>query len=270
MRPACARLEVPSVGEARAEPSCESSPGSVAACWPAGAAAARAHRGSEASTRPFHAAFACAWRPRALSSTSASVCCHEHDHGPLEPPCRRQVARPGGCLFASPPVSRGVSRSRRSRAGSGVKDPNLDALLRDCSRGRLRPNPDRFRLLVSRAPLFAPVWMDTGRGRRRRRCARLRGARTEGSCCAGVPRRIPILTNPRGLPSQGGSNRAGCVAWACRSGPGRGPRLFHRRRFRARDARTGSGGSATRRGGMETIRSLAGGPQRPLATSAFE
>lgn len=270
MRPAFARLEVPSVGEARAEPSRESSPGSAAARWPAGTAAARFRRCSGASTRPFHAAFACAWRPRALSSTSASVCCHEHDHGPLEPPCRRRVARPGGCFFASPPVSRGCRAAAEAGQGQGSRSPNLDALLRDCSRGRLRPNPDRFRLLVSRAPLFAQVWRDTGRGRRRRRCARLRGARTEGSCGIGVPRRIPILTNPRGLPSQGGSNRAGCVSWACRSWPGRGPRLFHRRRFRARDARTGSRGSAPWRGGMETIRSLAGGPQRPLATSAFE
>jgi hypothetical protein len=76
-----------------------------------GAAAARFHRGSGASTRPFHAAFACAWRPRALSSTSASVCCHEHDHGPLEPRAGdRSRGREAAFCFTS-----GFPRVSRSR-----------------------------------------------------------------------------------------------------------------------------------------------------------
>lgn len=269
MRPACARLEVPSVGEARAEPSRESSPGSAAARWPAGAGATRAHRGSGASTRPFHAAFACVWRPRALSSTSASVCRHEHNHGPLEPPCRRQVARPGGCFFASPPVSRGVAQPpKRGRVRGRGTEPR-----RSPSRllaPETSPQPRSLQAPRVASAALCPGLEDTGRGRRRRRCARLRGARTEGSCGAGVPRRIPIPTNPRGLPSQGGSNRAGCAVWPAGAGQD-AVRAF----FTTGDSVRGTLARApeARPRGVEEWRPFArlpGRPQRPLATSAFE
>lgn len=257
MRPACARLEVPSVGEARAEPSRESSPGSAAARWPAGAGATRAHRGSGASTRPFHAAFACVWRPRALSSTSASVCRHEHNHGPLEPPCRRQVARPGGCFFASPPVSRGVAQPPK--------------------RGRVRGRENRTSTLsvaIARAGDFAPTPIASGSSCRERRSlpgSGGHGERTASPSVRSLARRAhrrvvrcrgsaknPDTHQPEGPSIAGRLESSRMRRLACRSWPGRGPRLFHHRRFRTRDARTGSRGSASRRGGMETIRSLAG------------
>jgi hypothetical protein len=61
-----------------------------------------------------------------------------------------------------------IEGDRRRYAGPGVeKEPNLDIPHRDCSRRRLRPNPDRSGHLLSRAPPFALSGKTWGRERYR-------------------------------------------------------------------------------------------------------
>lgn len=124
--------------------------------WPVVAAAARVHRGSKTSTRPgYRAPLSRAFRgPHALPRLLQMFCFHEHDHGPLEHP--RPPNPWFGTIASSTERNLSIEGDRRRYAGPGVeKEPNLDIPHRDCSRRRLRPNPDRSGHLLSRAPLFA-------------------------------------------------------------------------------------------------------------------
>jgi hypothetical protein len=85
--------------------------------------------------------------------------------------------------------------------GQGSRTPCLDTPHRDCSRRRLRPNPDRFGHLLSRTPassLSGVTWGEIDAAFAARAC-KARVAR--GPCGARFPRRNRTLTNPRGLPS---------------------------------------------------------------------
>jgi len=74
-----------------------------------------------------------------------------------------------GRLPARPKRNLSIEGDRRRYAGPGVeKEPNLDVPHRDCSRRRLRPNPDRSGHLVSRAPPVALSGKTWGRERYRR------------------------------------------------------------------------------------------------------
>jgi hypothetical protein len=76
-----------------------------------------------------------------------------------------------GCRFdRSLPFDR--RRPPRVRGVRGRGSPSLGAPSRDCSRKRLRPNPDRLRHLVSRALSVTRSGVDVGDGRSRQRRAR--------------------------------------------------------------------------------------------------
>jgi hypothetical protein len=77
-----------------------------------------------------------------------------------------------GCRSRSIVASR--SRTNRRRySGSGAEGtPCLGLPSRDCSRERLRPNPDRFRHLVSRSLPVSRSGVDEGDRRSRQRRAR--------------------------------------------------------------------------------------------------
>jgi hypothetical protein len=164
--------------------------------WPTGAGAARAHRDSrprlDLSPRRFRGLLlaACA------STTSADRCFNEHDDGPLEHPGR-------GNPWPEWPPRRSIVASRSAATaegpqGQGSRTPSLDAPSRDCSRERLRPGPDCFRHLVSRALPVRPV-----RSRRGRRAkppalrALARRAQRQGGKIDRSPRRNPTITGPR-------------------------------------------------------------------------
>jgi len=92
-------------------------------------------------------------------------------------------------------------QSPELREVRGRENPTLDAPHRDCSRWRLRPNPDRSEHLLSRASPFSPVWSDVGEGL---------AASAAPACkaCARKGRATPVfreeeraLTNPRCFPS---------------------------------------------------------------------
>jgi hypothetical protein len=108
-------------------------------------------------------AFAGVFRPRALPrllqidvSTSTAK-----DHPNI--PCQHNAWQ-GRLLVRSIVASR--SSSRRRYAGSGAEDHRiLGAPSRDCSRERLRPDPDRFRLLASRSLRVAPPGGGEGTGK---------------------------------------------------------------------------------------------------------
>jgi len=104
------------------------------------------------------------WRPRALPrllqvNVSASTTTDRSnipDHGKWSG--RLPVDRES-------PLDRG---SRRRYAGPGVEKHRLSTLsTSDCSRGRLRPDPDLLGHLLSRTPYSFPVRSDVGRGRYR-------------------------------------------------------------------------------------------------------
>jgi hypothetical protein len=166
--------EVPSTGEARRTSSLARVRSRVRRHhWPVVAAAARVHRGSKTSTRPgYRAPLSRAFRgPHALPRLLQMFCFHEHDHGPLEHP--RPPNPWFGTIASSSERNLSIEGDRRRYAGPGVeKEPNLDIPHRDCSRRRLRPNPDRSGHLLSRAPLFALSGKTWGgqRYRQRRAC----------------------------------------------------------------------------------------------------
>jgi hypothetical protein len=262
-------LEAPSTGGDLTERPFEHPRRCAARRWPAGTAAARVHRRSRTPTRPLSVRCRerlrgrvrcfgfCRWmspraRPRTFRTSRAA------GERPGRLPCSIESHLPIG----QPP------KVRRVR---GRETPCLDTPHRDCSRRRLRPNPDRFGHLLSRTPassLSGVTWGESDAAFARRAC-KAREAR--GPCGARFPRRNRTLTNPRGLPSLAvrGANgdRLFRGRQACRGDCAQ--RLFHQPKARARDARTGFAGSATRRGRAASC-SITDGPQRPLTTSAFE
>jgi len=109
--------------------------------------------------------------PHALLTTSADRCFNEHDSGPLEHPGPAESV--AGTAAVS--IDRCLSiedRPPKVRRVRGRESPSLGVPSRDCSRKRLRPNPDRFRHLVSRVLLAALSGVDEGDGRDRQRCTR--------------------------------------------------------------------------------------------------
>lgn len=144
--------------------------------WPAGGAAARVHRGRVTTTRPLFARSSRApSRPHALSrrlqvdvSTSTTT---DHSKHPRPP---ESVVGAAAWHRKLPFAPRTTARASQ---GQGPRTPCLGSPRRDCSRRRLRPDPDRSGHLLSRGPLFFPVRRDAGKGRSRRRVARLHGAR---------------------------------------------------------------------------------------------
>jgi hypothetical protein len=103
------------------------------------------------------------------SSTSADRCFNEHDNGPPEHPGPAESVGRDGYLDRSLPFDRGQTAEGTQGQGPRITEPRHSS--RDYSRKRLRPNPDRFRHLVSRALLAALSKMDKGGGPSRRRCA---------------------------------------------------------------------------------------------------
>ena len=176
---------------------------------------------------PRRPAFAGVFGPRALPrllqidvSTSTA-----EDHSNI--PCQRNAWQ-GRLPVRSIVASR--SSSRRRYAGSGAEDHRtLGAPSRDCSRERLRPDPDRFRLLASRAlRVTVPGGGNDDRQSRRRRATLARHGRRQGPGtpdlreeirCAGARgafRRQAV--RERGWTLEGRSRFEGCLQ-----------RLFHSR-----------------------------------------
>lgn len=235
-----------------------------------GAAAARVHRCSKASTRPLLARCSRApSRPRALLQflqvdvpTSTTV-----DRSNI--PGHRNPW-PGRLPCVGPRVASRSAATAEGAQGQGPRTPILGAPHRDCSRQRLRPDPERFGHLLSRASASSLSGATRGEGDAAvvaRACtARVAG----GSCDAGFPRRKPAFTNPRGLPSAGRSlSRAGATLFAAGAARGRRQRLFHRRGACARDARTGPVGSVSRQG-RALVCPVADPTAAPPTTSTFE
>lgn len=112
-----------------------------------GAAAARVHRGSKAPARPFFARYSrTPSRPRALlrllqvdvpTSTTVDLSNIPNHRNPWLGPLPYDRESPLG------------QTTVEGEQGQGSRTPILDALHRDCSRQRLRPDPDRFGHLLS-------------------------------------------------------------------------------------------------------------------------
>jgi hypothetical protein len=154
--------------------------------------------------------------------------------------------------------------------GQGSRAPSLDAPHRDCSRRRLRPNPDRFGHLLSRLPPSSRsgvTWGESDAANAARAC-KARVAR--GSCDARFPRRSRTFTNPRGLLSSAvrGANGEASL----RTGKLFGDRI--QRFFHHRGGARGTPARLLRWLGLPTRKSgeppCCRRPQRPLTTSAFE
>ena len=124
--------------------------------WPTGAAAARVHRCSKTPTRPLKLRSRGALLAACASTTSADRCFNEHYLGPPEHPGPAESAGRDGCLCRSI-VSFRSRQPPKVRRARGRGSPSLDAPSRDCSRERLRPDPDRFRHLVSRSLSVTPA-----------------------------------------------------------------------------------------------------------------
>jgi hypothetical protein len=153
----------------------------AAARWPARAVVARLHRcSSRTPTRPFvRSLFTSAFEAACACTTSASACLRGHDRGPLKHP--RSPGKATGTtaeLGRRSPFDPGQSPKVLRVRGRG--QPCLDTPHRDCSRWRLRPDPDRFGPpLVASIHPSSPVRSDVGREGCRRRRARLQSVRGE-------------------------------------------------------------------------------------------
>jgi hypothetical protein len=138
--------------------------------WPAGAAAARVHRCSKTSTRPSNRRFHGILLAACASTTSAeSMFQRALPWTARTSRHRRTVVGTAAFGDRSSPLDRQPPKVLRVR---GRGSPSLGAPSRDCSRERLRPNPDRFRHLVSRSLSVALPGGGAGDGRSRRRGAR--------------------------------------------------------------------------------------------------
>jgi hypothetical protein len=217
MQPIFPRPKVPSAGEAhcprllRATRSLERRPR-----WPTGAVAARFHRWFEKLRKrrldPW--THRCRGRfrgPHALlrllqmnTSTSTTT---DRSNIPDHRIRGWDDCRSIGRL----PFNRG--RPPGVRRARGRELPNLDIPHRDCSRRRLRPNPDRSGHLLSRTPLFALSGETRGESGIAAVALACTARATRGSCDARLPRRSPTSTNPRCLPSSSrpGGRRRGLV-----------------------------------------------------------
>ena len=139
--------------------------------WPAGADAARVHRCSKTSTRPFFAPLSRAIPGRVRFHDFCRSMFQRALPWTARTSRTSEIRGRDGCRFdRSLPLDRG--RPPRVRRVRGRGSPSLGAPSRDCSRKRLRPNPDRLRHLVSRALSVTRSGVDVGDGRSRQRRAR--------------------------------------------------------------------------------------------------
>ena len=119
------------------------------------------------------------WRPAlaspflaaCASTASADRCFNEHYPGSPEHPGPAELMA-GTAAFCRSIVSFRSRQPPKVRRVRGRGSPILDAPSRDCSRERLRPNPDRFRHLVSRSLPAALPGVGSGGWRSRQRRAR--------------------------------------------------------------------------------------------------
>jgi hypothetical protein len=165
--------------------------------WPAGAAAARVHRCSKTSTRPWRRiAFACVFRPRALPrllqidvSTSTAM-----DRSNI-PDQRKTVA---GTAVVSIDRRLSIEDGRRRYSGSGAEEHRASAFSPGIAPARdFAPTPIasdtscRGHCLSPSPELTRETGEAAGAAHASKACA------ARGPCDAGSPRREPALTNPR-------------------------------------------------------------------------
>jgi hypothetical protein len=167
-------LEVPSTGEDPRVRSFERLPGKrpfgrllrkrpferlrgvAARRWPAGQSPHVFIEGSKTSTRPLSARYSrTSSRPRAplrflqvdvSTSTTGTARTSRTTEGGRDDCHVGREEQPFRVASPSPATAEGTQ-------GQGSRTPSLDTPHRDCSRRRLRPNPDRFGHLLSRVPL---------------------------------------------------------------------------------------------------------------------
>jgi hypothetical protein len=162
--------------------------------WPAGATAAPLHRCARQRLDLFSTAFTGRARPHALSrslqvdvSTSTTV-----DRSSIPDRENRGAGRLP-CSGRKLPSDRG---SRRRCSRSGVEKPMLDIRGRDCSRPRLRPNPDRSGHLSSRDAIPRRSGATRWEQWRCRRRARLQGAFADRAVERGISAKMPGAHRP--------------------------------------------------------------------------
>jgi len=216
---------------------------------------------------PCPLAVANVFKAACASSVSADKCFHEHDWGPLEHPEPRGVVGTTAMLDRKSPLDPATAEGTQ---GQGSRTPSLDTPHRDCSRQRLRPNPDRFGHLLSRVPPSSRsgvTWGEDDAANAARAC---KAHVARGSCGARFPRRNRTFTNPRGLLSLAVRDANGEASSPSSELPGDYPqRLFHHpRTARGTLARIPMARPVLQ--GRTANRPVAERPQRPLTTSAFE
>jgi hypothetical protein len=176
--------------------------------WPAGTVTARVHRRSKTSTRPLSARYSrTSSRPRAplrllqvnVSTSTTRDLSNIPYHGGGRDDCH---VGPRELPLRGPATAEGTQ-------GQGSRTPSLDTPHRDCSRRRLRPNPERFGHLLSRLPPSSRsgvTWGEDDAANAARAC---KAHAARGSCGARFPRRNRTFTNPRGLLSLAVRERTG-------------------------------------------------------------
>lgn len=92
--------------------------------------------------------------------------------------------------------------------GQGPGQPMPDTPHRGCPRRGLRPNPDCFEHLLSRASLPRPLGAAEPGSGLVRALNVCKTPRTRGSSCAGLPRRRPTLTTQGAFRLDGARKRA--------------------------------------------------------------
>jgi hypothetical protein len=174
----------------RCLPSHETGPSSLArarvercARWPAGQPPHVFIDVRKLRLDPCSPLFASTSRPRALRTTSADVCFHEHDRGPLEHPEPPE----SGWDDCFPTESRlSIEGNRRRCAGPGVENTESRRSPPRLLAAETSPRPRSLRAPPVADTAFFPVRSDAERRGCRRRGARLHGAR----CVRVVRRRI--------------------------------------------------------------------------------
>jgi len=206
-----------------------------------GCRSARFHRGSKTPTRPFRTPlFAGASRPHALprllqrmfQRAQPRTARTSQSHGIRDPGTDTPIDR-------SLPLDRGTKPPRLRRV-RGRGSPNLDIPFRDCSQKGLRPNPDRLRLLASRAWPFILSGVDSDQEPYRQRCLRLQGEDSERAVRRPISAKKSDVHQPEG-PSIARSfaNERGTSPNSARLLGSVAPTPFSLLRIRARDARRG-------------------------------
>lgn len=161
--------------------------------WPAGASAAPLHRCARQRLDLFSTAFAGEREAARALTISAGGCLHEHDCGPLEHPGPRNPRAGRLPSGRKSPSDRG---SRRRCSRSGVEKPMLDVRGRDCSRPRLRPDPDRSGHLSSRDAIPRRSGATRWEKWRCQRRARLQGAPAGRAVERGISAKMPGAHRP--------------------------------------------------------------------------